>query len=195
MKIKKWANRLINLILLNLLDSLLFYDRIHVLISTVLLLHLLGVMHFLNKMLHVKLPILVSGICLWNLNPIHYVSHHSLTLRHLLVSISVIRVRLELRHQCSSKLKLLTWELFSLRWGRCRSHRVGLLSLERSLRWLLVCVEIEEIEIVFCFWLILGSRMVFQEIKVGPEFMENISRAMFGACVGTILVLSDDQVS
>jgi hypothetical protein len=115
MKIKKGPNRLINLILLNLLDSLLFNNRIHVLIPTVLLLHLLGVMHFLNKMLHVKLPILVSGICLWNLNPRHYVSHHSLTLRDLLVSISVIRVRLELRHQGSSKLKLLTCKLFSLR--------------------------------------------------------------------------------
>lgn len=57
-------------------------------------------MHFLNEMLHVKLPVLVSGKCLWHLH------HHPL--RHLLVSISVIGVRLELRHQGAFKVRLLT---------------------------------------------------------------------------------------
>ena len=183
MKIKQWANTLINLILLNLLDSLLFYDLFHILISV--LLHLKGVMHFLNKVLHMKLPILVGGKCLWKLHARHNIGrhHHSLTLWHLLVSISVIGVRLEWRHQRSFKVKLLSRRLLSLCWCWSRGLRIGLLSDEGRLR-LLICIEIEEIEIIYCIVLILGSGMFFQEIEFIPEFMEYICRAMFCARIG-----------
>ena len=194
MKIKQWANTLINLILLNLLDSLLFYDLFHILISV--LLHLKGVMHFLNKVLHMKLPILVGGKCLWKLDARHNIGrhHHSLTLWHLLVSISVIGVRLEWRHQRSFKVKLLSRSLLSLSWCWSRGLRIGLLSDEGRLR-LLICIEIEEIEIIFCIVLILGSGMFFQEIEFIPEFMEYICRAMFCARIGAFLLLIDDEIS
>ncbi len=60
---------------------------------------------------------------------------------------------------------------------------------------ILVGIEIEEIEIIFCFVLILGSLMDVQEINIIPEFMEYISRAMFCTRVGAFLLLINDQIS
>jgi hypothetical protein len=61
---------------------------------------------------------------------------------------------------------------------------------------MLVCVEIEEIEIVFRFGLKLG-RLIrgVQEIEICTEFMEKVCRAMLGSRVGTFLLLVDVQIS